>query len=98
MAVEPKRYRFMRNDDHRMARAGIFEPDVRVELIDGEIIEMSAIGSRRMAAVNRLNYLFLPRLLGAAIVQVQGSIAPAGRSPRLTLTVDDVFAPLSADA
>ena len=75
MAIEPKRYRFTRDDYHRMARTGILKPDVRVELIDGEIIQMSAMGSRHMGAVSRLNYFFLPRLLGAAIVQVQGPIA-----------------------
>jgi Uma2 family endonuclease len=75
MAVEPKRYRFTRADYHRMARTGIINPDARVELIDGEIIEMNPIGSRHMAAVDRLNRLFLPPLLGAAIVRIQGSIA-----------------------
>lgn len=75
MAVDAKHYRFTRADYHRMAQTGILNPDVRVELIDGEIIEMSPIGSRHMAAVNRLNHFFVPRLLGAAIVQVQGPIA-----------------------
>lgn len=75
MAVELKRYRFTRADYHRMAQTGILRPDARVELIDGVIVEMSAIGSRHMAAVNRLNRLFLPPLLGAAIVQIQGPIA-----------------------
>jgi len=75
MAVDAKRYRFTRADYHRMAQTGILNPDVRVELIDGEIIEMSPIGSRHMATVNRLMTFFVPRLLGAAIVQVQGPIA-----------------------
>jgi Uma2 family endonuclease len=75
MAVEPRRYRFTRDDYHRMARTGILKPDARVELIDGEIIEMSPIGNRHMAAVDRLNGLFTPRVVGAAIVRVQGSIA-----------------------
>ena len=75
MAVDLKRYRFTRADYHRMAQTGILKPDARVELIDGEIVEMSPIGSRHMAVVNRLNHLFVPRVLGAAIVQIQGSIA-----------------------
>jgi Uma2 family endonuclease len=75
MAVELKRYRFTRADYHRMAQTGILAPDVRVELIDGEIIEMSPIGNRHLAAVDRLNRLFVPPLLGAAIVRIQGSIA-----------------------
>src|SRR3954471_19357575 len=75
MAVELKRYRFTRSDYHRMAQTGILSPDARVELIDGEIIEMNPIGSRHMAAVDRLTSIFVPRVQDAAIVRVQGSIA-----------------------
>lgn len=56
-----------------MAEADIFEPDDRVELIDGEVFELSPIGSRHAAAVSRLNHLF--RQVGdAAIVSVQSPI------------------------
>ena len=75
MAVDLKRYRFTRDDYHRMAQTGILSPDARVELIDGEIIEMSPIGSRHMGTVSRLTHYFIPRLLGAAVVQGQGPIA-----------------------
>lgn len=75
MAVELKRYRFTRSDYHRMAQTGILSPDARVELIDGEIIEMSPIGRRHVAAVDRLNNFFVPRVQGEAIVRVQGSVA-----------------------
>lgn len=40
-----------------MARAGILSEDDRVELIEGEIITMSPIGSRHAACVKRLNQL-----------------------------------------
>src|SRR4051812_10451664 len=75
MAVDLKRYRFTRADYHHMARVGILKPRPRVELIDGEIVEMSPIGHRHMASVDRLNRIFVPAVGDAAIVRVQGSIA-----------------------
>jgi Uma2 family endonuclease len=38
-----KRYRFTVDQYHRMGKAGIFHPDCRVELVNGEIFEMSPI-------------------------------------------------------
>ncbi len=75
MAVELKRYRFSRADYHQMARVGILEPRARVELIDGDILEMSPIGRRHMACVDRLTRIFVRGVADAAIVRVQGSIA-----------------------
>ncbi|MFN8635510.1 MAG: Uma2 family endonuclease [Chloroflexota bacterium] len=75
MAVELKRHRFTRAEYHRMAETGILSPDARVELIDGEIVEMSPIGSRHLATVGRLTHLFVPAVGRSAIVLVQGSIA-----------------------
>lgn len=57
-----------------MAQAGILTEDDQVELIEGEVIEMSPIGSRHAACVNRLNTL-LNRLVGQKmIVSVQHPI------------------------
>ncbi len=75
MAVDLKRYRFTRDDYHRMAKAGVFKPGVRVELIDGEIIEMHPIGRRHRGTVDRLNDIFVPQVRGRAIVRIQSSIA-----------------------
>lgn len=58
----------------RMAAEGIIPSGARVELIDGEIIEMSPIGSRHNAFVDRLTRILVTRLGEAAIVRVQGSI------------------------
>jgi hypothetical protein len=75
MAVELNRHRFTRAEYHRMAQTGILAPDARVELIDGEIIEKYPASLRHMAAVDRLTNILAPRLVGAAIVRIQGSIA-----------------------
>ena len=75
MAVELNRHRFTRADYHRMAQTGILAPDARVELIDGEIIEMSPIGNPHTAAVTRATHLFVRGVGDDALVRVQCSIA-----------------------
>lgn len=75
MAVDLKRYRFTRDDYHRMAQTGILKPGIRVELIDGEIVEMNPIGRPHRAGVNRLTRIFTRGLDDDVIVQVQSSIA-----------------------
>ena len=75
MAVELKRHKFSRANYHQMAKVGILEPKARVELIDGQIIEMSPIGRRHRSSVDRVTDVFAPRLHGKAIVRVQSSIA-----------------------
>lgn len=45
---------FTVSEYHRMAEAGIFTEDDRVELIEGEVVAMSPIGSRHAACVKKL--------------------------------------------
>ena len=70
----PTRRRFTIDDYHRMGEAGIFHEDDRVELLDGEIVEMSPIGTRHTGGVNRLTALFTRRLGRRAVVSVQNPI------------------------
>lgn len=50
----PDRLRFSVDDYYRLAEVGILQPDDRVELLDGEVIRMSPVGSRHAACVDRL--------------------------------------------
>jgi Uma2 family endonuclease len=79
MAVEVAgtRRRFTREEYYRMAEVGILGARERVELIQGEIVQMSPIGPRHAAFVDNLNRLLARRLPDEAIVRVQGPVALA---------------------
>ena len=79
MAVEvvAARRRFTRAEYYRMAEVGILSRRDRVELIKGEIIEMSPIGRRHRAFVYNLTRLLARRLPDHAIVSVQSPLALA---------------------
>jgi Uma2 family endonuclease len=57
-----------------MGEAGILTEDDRVELLAGEIIEMSPIGPLHAGTVHRLNALLSSRLGPRAIVGIQNPI------------------------
>jgi Uma2 family endonuclease len=59
---------------HKMADVGIFSQQDRVELLEGEIIEMSPIGIKHAASVNRLNQLFNKNLGDKVLVSIQNPI------------------------
>jgi len=72
--IELKRRRFSVKDYHRMVETGILTKDDRVELLEGEIVEMAPIGSPHQGTVDRLNRLFTSRLGERVIVRVQGPV------------------------
>src|SRR6267142_6630804 len=65
---------FTVDEYYRMADAGIFTEDDRVELIEGEILEMSPIGHRHMVCVDRANDLLTSALRGTALISVQNPL------------------------
>lgn len=65
---------------HRMAEAGIFGADERVELLEGKIIWMIAKGTAHRSAVGRTDYLFKNRLGKQAWVSVQDPVRLNERS------------------
>jgi Uma2 family endonuclease len=70
----PRRHRITVDDYHRMAEVGLLAPDARVELIEGEIIDMAPIGKVHVSVVDQLNRLFVRAVGDDAIVRVQGSV------------------------
>ena len=58
----------------KMAETGILSFDARVELIEGEIIDMAPIGSKHASYVNRLNRTLVRAVGDAALVSVQNPI------------------------
>jgi Uma2 family endonuclease len=74
------RHRLTVEEYYRMAEVGLLAPDARVELIEGEIIDMAPIGSGHAAIVNRLNRLLVQAVGDQAIVSVQSPIRLSLRS------------------
>ncbi|HEY9662813.1 MAG TPA: Uma2 family endonuclease [Allocoleopsis sp.] len=74
MTVQILRKKFTVGQYHQMIESGILTDRDRVELIKGEIIEMSPVGRRHAACVDRLTELFVLRLTSRAIVRTQNPI------------------------
>ncbi len=62
------------NEYHKMIDAGILHPSEKVELIKGEIIEMSPITPRHAGIVNLLNSIFSHHGYGKIVVGPQNPI------------------------
>ena len=58
----------------RLAELGVLREDERVELIDGQVVEMSPIGDRHANCVRRLNRWCARNLLEAAVIDVQNPL------------------------
>ena len=74
MEAEVTKKLFTVQEYHRMARAGILREDDRLELIDGEVIEMSPIGHRHFVCVARMDTLFRRPFGDKVLVSIQGPL------------------------
>lgn len=70
----PRRHSYSVDDYYRMAETGILRAGDRVELIEGEIIDMAPIGSRHAAAVNRIGNTLKLGVDTQAIVAIQNPV------------------------
>jgi Uma2 family endonuclease len=64
--------KFTADEYERLVELGIFGEDERLELIDGDIVEMAPIGHRHGACGSRLNLLLVEGLRRRAFVWVNG--------------------------
>jgi Uma2 family endonuclease len=74
LIARPVPHRISVEEYDRMVEADVFDEDARLELINGEIVEMTPIGPPHSSRVDRLNMFFASRLAGRAIVRVQGPV------------------------
>jgi Uma2 family endonuclease len=74
MTVQIVRRLFTTTEYERMVQTGILHEDEHVELLSGEVREMSPIGSRHVACVNRLNTLLSLHVGVQAIISIQNPI------------------------
>lgn len=66
-----RRHKLTVADYYRMAEVGILAPEARVELIEGEIVDMVPIGTRHSAVVTLLHDAIAAAVSGAAQVRCQ---------------------------
>jgi Uma2 family endonuclease len=67
----PRRHRISVDHYYRMAEAGLFEQGERVELINGDIIDMPPMGSRHAATLEHLAFMLTAAAGHRAIVRQQ---------------------------
>lgn len=73
--TESRPHRFTLEEYQRMGEAGIFSEDDRVELLEGEIIELGPIDDPHVGAVDALSEPFFAQLAGSEFrVTVQNPI------------------------
>jgi Uma2 family endonuclease len=75
-----RRHTFTVADYYRMADTGILGPEARVELVDGEIIDMPPIGSRHAATIDHLTKILREQVRDLALVRAQHPVSLSGRS------------------
>lgn len=74
MAVEYKRFPITVEMYYRMGENGILAEDARVELLDGELIEMAPVSSEHQDPIRKLIAIFVKRYDGRAVVDSNGPV------------------------
>src|SRR5436853_1643374 len=88
MALRPLTGPFTVDTYQRLGELGILGAADRVELIDGQVVEMSPIGDRHASCVRRLIGLFARHLVDVAVIDAQNPVVLGQRDapqPDVTL-------------
>src|SRR4051812_45524720 len=84
----PTRYKWTVEDYHKLGDAGILDEDSRVELIEGELIEMAPIHGPHMGTVNRLTKMLVFAVGDHGVVSVQNPVTlPPYSEPQPDFTI-----------
>ena len=75
-----RRHRLTATEYRRMGEVGILRADARVELIEGEIIDMTPTGSRHAGVVRHIARLFERAIGDSAVVSIQSPVSLSDRS------------------
>src|SRR5947209_3303484 len=76
------------SDFHRMGEAGLFGPDERLELIQGDLITMAPIGGAHLRVVSMLTQILSAAVGRSAFVSVQNPISlPPASEPQPDLAL-----------
>ena len=68
------RHRLSRRDYHRLGEAGILGENDRVELLEGQLVDMSPIGPRHAIVTENLNELLVTAFAGRARIRCQDPV------------------------
>lgn len=79
MAVQTM-HEFTVEEYYRMAETGVIKPDARVELLEGQIVDMMPIGPFHAGTVNKLVGLFTKPSKGRWLVSAQNPVRLNARS------------------
>jgi Uma2 family endonuclease len=87
MATDHVAQRISVEEYERLIEAGMLTENDRVELIRGEVIEKMPIGDRHIDSVIRATTLFVPPLIGRALVSIQNAMRLADSEPEPDLVL-----------
>jgi len=73
-SLSPEIRPLRREEYDKLVELGVFEGE-RIELLEGQLVQMSPIGVSHNFALQELNMLLVPLLVGRAIVRIQSSFA-----------------------